>query len=128
MYKFTRPFALTAMRNRLAFWNHEEFGLELTAGVDEVTLALVADAWSRTFRSRAVVFAATTDAVETATACTSFRSADRRLARETTTRADRKPPGRDALDEALNQMTVRYGIDTSRFVAMQLEYTRQAGL
>ena len=65
VYKFTRPFALTAMRNKLAFWNRDEFGLELTAGADEVTLALVADAWSRTFRSRAVPIAATMDAVET---------------------------------------------------------------
>jgi hypothetical protein len=37
-------------------------------------------------------------------------------------------PAVDALDDALNQITVRYGIDTSRFVAMHLEYTRQAGL
>jgi hypothetical protein len=32
------------------------------------------------------------------------------------------------LDEALQQITLRYGIDTSRFVAMQLEYTKQAAL
>ena len=94
VYKVTRPFALTAMANKLEFWNHKDLGLELTPGIDEVTLALVADAWSRTYRSRAVTFAATTG----------------------------------ALDEALHQITVRYGIDTARMVAMQLEYTRQAGL
>ncbi len=58
-FRFTRPFAATAIRNSLAFWNREEFGIELSAGVDEVSLALVADAWSRTYRSRAVTFAPT---------------------------------------------------------------------
>ena len=47
-FRFTRPFALTAIGNTLAFWNREQFGIALTSGVDEVSLALVADAWSRT--------------------------------------------------------------------------------
>jgi hypothetical protein len=58
-FKFTRPFALTAIRNAAAFWRREQLGLELTPGVDEVSLALVADVWSRTYRSRAVTFART---------------------------------------------------------------------
>ena len=53
-FQFTRPFALTVMGNTLAFWNKEQLGIELAPGVDEVSLALVADAWSRTYRSRAV--------------------------------------------------------------------------
>jgi putative intracellular protease/amidase len=46
-FQFTRPFALTAIRNTMAFWNREQLGIELSPGVDEVSLALVADAWSR---------------------------------------------------------------------------------
>ena len=46
----------------LAFWNREQLGIELRPGVDEVSLALVADAWSRTYRSRAMTFAGTADA------------------------------------------------------------------
>ena len=45
-FKFTRPFALTAIGNTAAFWNHEQLGIELKPGVDEVSLALVTDAWS----------------------------------------------------------------------------------
>src|SRR5678816_3991481 len=56
-FKFTRPFALTVMGNKLAFWNHEQLGIELAPGMDEVSLALSADAWSRTYRSRALTFA-----------------------------------------------------------------------
>ena len=55
-FKFTRPFVLTAIGNTLAFWNREQLGIELAPGIDEVSLALVADAWSRTYRSRAVTF------------------------------------------------------------------------
>ena len=62
-FRFTRPFALTAMRNVLAFWKREQLGIELSPGIDEVSLALVADAWSRTYRSRAVTFAATAGAL-----------------------------------------------------------------
>ena len=61
-FKFTRPFALTAIGNTAAFWAHERLGIELKEGVDEVSLALVADAWSRTYRSQAVTFARTAGA------------------------------------------------------------------
>ena len=56
-FTLTRPFALTAAGSTLAFWNREKLGLAVARGVDEVSLALVADAWSRTYRSRAVVLA-----------------------------------------------------------------------
>ena len=129
VFKFTRPFALTAMRNKLKFWNHQEFGLGLKNGDDEVTLALVADAWSRTFRSRAVAIAATMDAIESRNG---MRILPEQLAAGWPANQLLEPvgsqPAADALDDALNQITVRYGIDTARFVAMQLEYTRQAGL
>jgi hypothetical protein len=129
VYKFTRPFALTALNNKLAFWNHEQLGLELKSGMDEVTLALVGDAWSRTFRSRAVTFARKADAIETLGGLRIFPekvAMDWPAPRLLPPIGDRPPA--DALDEALQQITVRYGIDTSRFVAMQLEYTKQAAL
>jgi putative intracellular protease/amidase len=129
VYKFTRPFALTAMGNRLAFWDHEELGLALTPGVDEVALALVADAWSRTFRSRAITFAATANAVETRNG---VRIYPEKAAGDWPAALLLEPigsePAADALDEALRQITVRYGIGTARFVAMQLEYTRLSAL
>ena len=36
------------------FWHHEELGVVLEDGFDGVALALQADAWSRTYRSRLV--------------------------------------------------------------------------
>src|SRR5512134_2435592 len=64
-FKFTRPFALTTLGNTLAFWNREQLGIELSPGIDEVSLALAADAWSRTYRSRALTFSGSAEAVVT---------------------------------------------------------------
>jgi putative intracellular protease/amidase len=124
-FKFTRPFAMTAIGNTAAFWAHERLGIELKEGVDEVSLALVTDAWSRTYRSQAVTFASTTGAQQT-------RNGIRILPDEVATHwpaerllpsvGNRKPA--EALDDALHGITTRYGRGTTDFVAMQLEYPR----
>ena len=53
-FRLTRPFVTTVVGNVAAFWNREEFGIPIADGIDEVTLALTADAWSRTYRSSAL--------------------------------------------------------------------------
>ncbi|MGY2908451.1 DJ-1/PfpI family protein [Bradyrhizobium sp. URHC0002] len=124
-FKFTRPFALTAIRNTAAFWAHERLGIELKEGVDEVSLALVTDAWSRTYRSQAVTFASEAGAQQS-------RNGIRILPDEVATNwpverllpeiGDRKPA--EALDDTLHAITARYDARTTDFVAMQLEYPR----
>jgi len=124
-FRFTRPFALTVIGNTLAFWNREQLGIELAPGMDEVSLALVADAWSRTYRSQAVTFAGTAGALPT-------RGGLRILPQQVAASwpAQRKlpaigalPPAK-ALDQALLGIEARYGTDTADMVAMQLEYPR----
>jgi putative intracellular protease/amidase len=124
-FKFTRPFALTAIGNTAAFWTHERLGIELKPGMDEVSLALVTDAWSRTYRSQAVTFARTSGALQS-------RNGIRILPDEVAASwpaerllpsvGDRKPA--EALDDALQGIAARYGTRTTDFVAMQLEYPR----
>lgn len=123
---FTRPFALTAIGNTMAFWNRERLGIALRPGIDEVSLALVADAWSRTYRSHAVSFAEQAGPIQT-------RNGIRLLAEHVGTDWDRgrvlppiaeAPPAR-ALDQALNGIGRRYGARTESLVAMQLEYPRE---
>ena len=124
-FKFTRPFALTAIANTVAFWSHEQLGIELKPGIDEVSLALVTDAWSRTYRSRAVTFAGSAGAQQS-------RNGIRILPDEVATNwpAARRLPEIDnakpaeALDSALGGIAARYGARTTDFVAMQLEYPR----
>jgi putative intracellular protease/amidase len=124
-FSFSRPFALTAIGNTLAFWTHEQLGLEVGPGIDEVSLALVADAWSRTYRSRAVTFA---DADQAHASLNGIRIIpDRVTANWPAQRllppiASPKPAS--ALDAALGAIAARYGTPTADFVAMQLEYPR----
>jgi putative intracellular protease/amidase len=124
-FQFTRPFALTAIRNTIAFWNHEQLGIELLASVDEVSLALVADAWSRTYRSRAVTFSRTEGAKETyhgIRILPDYVVANWPAERLLLPIGARLPA--KALDEALQGITARYGMATTDFVAIQLEYPK----
>jgi putative intracellular protease/amidase len=125
-FQFTRPFALTAIRNTIAFWNKEQLGIALAPGIDEVSLALAADAWSRTYRSRAVTFAATADARPSRNG---LRILPDQVAAQWPPERLLQPigslPPAQALDQTLERIEARYGGRTADFVAMQLEYPRQ---
>ena len=126
-FKITRPFATTVLANRFAVWNREEFGIRLEPGMDEVALALVADAWSRTYLSNATTYAASTGAVESRNGVRIVpdqSGADWPEDRRVSTFSDQRPA--DALDHALDAIAARYGNRTGNVVAMQLEYPRQA--
>ncbi len=126
-FTFTRPFALTAIANTLPFWNRETLGVSLTPGVDEVSLALVADAWSRTYRSSVVTIADDQQALQS-----------RNGLRILPDRVAGAPPIERMLDSAvalrpasalnatLKAIAARYRPDTANLVAMQLEYSVQA--
>lgn len=122
-FGFTRPFATTALGNRLAVWRHETLALPVGDGVDEVSLALVADAWSRTWRTRVETVAASPVATRSGLWLLSDRS-------EATGRAlpslGDAPPLR-LLDAALAEIAARYGAATVGFVAAQLEYPPARG-
>ncbi len=125
-FKLTRPFATTVIGNLLAFWNREKLGIALAPGTDEVSLALIADAWSRTYRSRALTFADSGEARES-------RNGLRILPDQVTGDwpADRLVPAleqkrpAEALELTLDAIASRYGLPTADIVAMQLEYPRE---
>ena len=103
----------------------DEWGIELKPGLDEASLAMIADAWSRTYRSTAITLAPTKAAVTTANgvrilpdhAVGEWPNENR-----VSIHAGRAPVA--ALDEALHAIAVRYGEPTANVVAMQLEYPR----
>ena len=124
-FRFNRPFALTVTANILAFWNRERLGLEITPGIDEVSLALVADAWSRTYRSQVQTFAA---GGGVGISRNGLRLIPDQIAGSwpDETRLPpiaARPPAR-ALDDALTAIEARYGRGTANVVAQQLEYPR----
>jgi putative intracellular protease/amidase len=125
-FKITRPFALTAMGNGLAFWKREQLGIELTPGIDEVSLALVADAWSRTYRSRAVTFSGTGATQETGGGILVIpdrTTSDWPVATRIRAIVDQKPA--KVIDDVLADISARYGTRTGNLVAMQLEYSAE---
>lgn len=123
-FKLTLPFALTVMGNRAAFWNREQRSVEVSAGIDEVSLALVADAWSRTYRSRAVTFARSSGPVTTRNGIRIVPDVASAGPQEDAVEAFRDHPPAQALDAALANIESRYGPRTRYVVAMQLEYPR----
>jgi hypothetical protein len=124
-FKLTRPFVLTVMGNVVAIWNREKLGLEVSPGIDEVSLALVADAWSRTYRSRAVTFAKSAGAIVTRNGIRLVpdQVGDDRSKEDVVDSFGNRPPAH-ALDEVLSSIETRYGPRTRYVVAMQLEYPR----
>lgn len=121
-FRLTRPFATTVLANRAAVWRHETFGLRLEPGLDEVSLALTADAWSRTYRSSVASFAAT-PGVETANGLRILADGTAPPAGRLASTFPGEAPAR-TLDRVLQAIGERYGDRTAAVVATQLEYRR----
>lgn len=121
-FRFTRAFATGVLTNTVAVWNHEDLGIALEPGMDELVLAMGADAWSRTYRSRVVSFATGPEIVTLG----GIRVLpDRQTAGWPGATLVPMFPGRpvaQALDETLVAIASRYGGGTTDIVAMQLEY------
>jgi transcriptional regulator GlxA family with amidase domain len=124
-FKLTRPFALTVMGNTLAFWNREQLGMEVSPGIDEVSLALAADAWSRTFRSRAVTFADSPGVISTRNGIRIVPDESKQPEGDVVNAFGDRAPAQ-ALDETLAGIESRYGAGTRYVVAMQLEYPQKS--
>lgn len=106
--------------NSLALWRHETVGIAVSDGVDGIALAFTADAWARTYRSKAVAVSdaarvATSDGVEIL-GCRGHEVPDVLM------HLDRAMGPAPHLDKALADIARRYGEDTARLVALQLEY------
>jgi transcriptional regulator GlxA family with amidase domain len=113
----------TAMRNKYAFWQRETYAVAVAPGVDEVALAFMADAWSRTFRSKALTVADGTGSVHTRHGLELLPD----LVAGQEQDASMLPPlpsarAAEALPAALAGIASRYGDETASFVALQLEY------
>ncbi|AHG64944.1 DJ-1/PfpI family protein [Advenella mimigardefordensis] len=122
-FRFTRPFALTVIQNTMAFWHREKLLMPLHTGIDEVALAMVADAWTRTYRSRVATSAPNKEPIIS-------RNGMHIIADAVSTSSDNRSevPAVDmahpatALTDTLGAISKRYGEPTARVVAMQLEY------
>jgi len=122
-FRITRPFATTVLTNRLAFWRNEELGIRLQPGIDEVSLALIADAWSRTYRSSVSTIAGSSEPIESLSGLRLIPDqAGAVVAADHIVPTFPNRPPAVALDETLAAIAARYGERTTDVVAMQLEY------
>jgi len=115
---------ITAAANWLSFWSHEDIGIPISTGIDEVALALAADAYSRSYRSEAFSVAASGAEVRTRGGLMIIpdRKGDdaQKLDRTVTLPEGTKPVA--ALDAALQDIARTQGRSSSAFVALQMEY------
>ena len=115
--------AATLYTNR--WWHAQQrFGVPLVPGIDELTLALSADAYSRTGRSQVLSTAASAAPVVTANGLLLLPD---RVAGAADQPADSLPsfvqvPAGLVLDQALADIAGRYGAVTAYGVALSLEY------
>ena len=109
-----------ALSNWLAFWRHERVGIRIATDVDEIALAFTADAYSRTYRSKAYTVATTMKPIESRRGLLLLpdHSADSAEIDHYTALGG----GARALDQALDGIRERYGDETASLVALQLEY------
>lgn len=117
----------TFLRNWLSVWRRDTIGVPVRDAVDEIALALTADAYSRTALGGVVTVGSTNEVLRTRHGLViepSVRGAaapvDLML----------PPPGPNAparaIDAALAGVAARFGRPTADIVALQMEYARNA--
>jgi putative intracellular protease/amidase len=115
-FAYSRGDLAHAVGAMASFWSRQKAEFPIAPGVDDFGLALQADAWSRTFRVKAVTTSAT---------------AEIRSSHGMTILADGRPgsgdfvafaPGPRPLETAFAQIERRYGPASLRFVKVSLEY------
>ena len=115
-----------AATNYTNHWFHamQRVGVPIVAGMDEIALAITADAYSRTGRSRAYALAASRDAVTTRHGLVVLPD---RVSSDVSTLDVVLPPLKPApsaqvLDTVLASISTRYGRNTAYGVALDFEY------
>jgi putative intracellular protease/amidase len=124
-FQLSSRLVFAAAGNWLAFWSHDDIEVPIADGIDDVSLALVADAYSRTFRSQVSSVSNSSEPVRTRGGLEILpdRIEDGSQAERTLEMSDGIPPVL-ALDEALESIEASYGAATADFVALQIEYPR----
>ncbi len=114
----------TAAGNMVAFWRHETLWAPLAPGMDDLRLALTADAYARSYRTSVAAVAPGQEPVRLASGLTylpdpvSPPASARPLFLDNTA----GPTGIPLLEGILRELAARYGPATATFVALQLEY------
>jgi putative intracellular protease/amidase len=110
---------MTAMQNR-ATPQKDVFALPVANGVDDISLSFTADSWSRTFRSKAITVG--DENITTRYGLKLVPDARTAAPEAQLLPAPESIDSAKALPKTLRDIEARYGQDTAKFVALQLEY------
>lgn len=116
---------LTIAGNFLAFWSHEDLGLPLAPGIDEIALALRAEVYSATFRSTVYTVAATSGPVRSERGLLIWPDRAEASGLRMLPAPGTQAPLR-TIDQALTGVAADYGARTAEWVRMQMEYPSAA--
>lgn len=112
---------LSFILNKLAFWRDEQMRVDVVDGMDDITLAFTADAWSRT--GHITVQAAAPGPVKLRSGITLLPDSAAEDAPRLPLTPDLKPM--EQLDRTLCEIGSRFGAARSEWVMMELEYPGQ---
>ena len=123
-FSLTSKHLLTVLSNKAMFWRHEALGVEVRPEIDEIRVALVADAYGRTRRTDALAVAASKQPIVTRRGLTLLpdRVAGGNDAPRTLVPGYEQMPPVRALDASLESIASSYGKPTAAFVALTMEY------
>jgi hypothetical protein len=121
-FQLTWEHKKTFLRNWLAFWRYETVGVPVSEGIDEVALALTADAYSRTASSTVV----TVGGGEAVRSRHGLMMRPNRLGQaagvDRMLSAPRSDAPAKAIETELAQIAARFGRPTADIVALVVEY------
>ncbi len=127
------PFKLSAHAigtmawNSALFWRHEQRVIPVHEGMDDIALALTADAWSRTYRSHAIAVTATGAPLHLRSGLRLHPATSPSQGGKLTEIPEQLPPACQ-LDHTLQAIGQRYGDATRDWVATEIEYRPPAAL
>jgi putative intracellular protease/amidase len=112
----------TFLRNGFTFWRRDTIGVPIEEGVDEMALALTADAYSRTLLSKAVTIGSKGGPVRSKYGLTIYPNTTDTKDVDSLLPAPSSDAPAQTIDKTLKQIAERYGRPTAEIVALTLEY------
>ncbi|TGK35949.1 hypothetical protein EHQ12_08265 [Leptospira gomenensis] len=126
-FAFETKHYFAAAKNLLFFWNREDVGIPVFQGMDEVSLALAADAYARTFRTNVFSISNSSGSIRTKSELLLIpdlqNEPNRFLDRSIT--MEKAETAVNVLKKTLTHIELLYGNSTSSFVSLQIEYPKE---
>ncbi|WP_310315279.1 hypothetical protein [Hydrogenophaga palleronii] len=111
--------------NKVALWSREDWGVDVQEGMDDITLALVADAWSRTGRVSVRAESASPGTARLRSGMPIAVDAARLDAPRLPLAPALKPL--QQLDRSLCEIEQRFGAARREWVVLEMEYSDAPG-